>query len=499
MSTQNTTIPRPPVIVVMGHIDHGKSTLLDYIRKTNITAKEAGGITQHVSAYEVELELGDSQEKRKMTFLDTPGHEAFCTIRERGARIADMAVLVVAADDGVKPQTIEALKCIEMDHLPFIVAINKIDKAGQNIDKVKQSLAEHGVLLEGWGGTIPFVPISAKTGEGVTELIEMIALQVDMEELKGDPGAKAEGFVIESNLSPKQGIAATLIIKNGTLNIGDFIASAGAYTPVRSIQDFQGENITEATFSSPVKIAGWDQIPIVGNPFQAFATKELAIEYTKTNTVKTTSSWSGNVPEGCACITLILKADTMGSLEAVEHELKKLDSNKVMVRVVSKGIGAVSESDIKTANIKKSLIIGFNVATAKGTDQLALRENIEIKNFNIIYELIDYLKTRIKEATPLTKVETMTGSAKIIRTFSKNKDKQVIGGKTETGEIKSGNTVQIFRRDAMLGEGKIKEIQSQKIKTSSVKEGDEFGMLIESKIEIVPGDYLKAISLVEQK
>jgi translation initiation factor IF-2 len=259
-----------------------------------------------------------------------------------------------------------------------------------------------------------------------------------------------------------------------------------------------GSQIKEATFSSPGKITGWNNLPIVGRNFKTFDSKDGAMEYAQKTTIKPTNENNLTVPSGCACLTLIVKADTTGSLEAVEHELGKLDNEKIVVRIISKGVGPIIESDIKTAGIKKSLVLGFNVEFAKGTDMLALRDHIEVKLFKIIYELIDYVKEKMKAATPVSKVEAITGSAKIIRPFSKNKDKQVIGGKVEEGEIKSGSTVKIFRRDALLGEGKIKEIQSQKIKTNSVKEGDDFGLMIESKIEITQGDVLKAVSLIEQ-
>lgn len=498
MSTQNNQTSRPPVIVVMGHIDHGKSTLLDYIRKTNTTAKEAGGITQHLSAYEVAIPISNGSDTRRMTFLDTPGHEAFCSIRERGAQIADIAVLVVSADDGVKPQTIEALKCIQTDSMPFIVAINKIDKSGVNVDKIKQNLAEHEVLVEGWGGSVPVVPISAKTGENVDELLEIIALQVDLEDLKGDTSLPAEGFIIESNLNPKQGISATLIIKNGSLKPSFFVASAGCYAPVRLIEDFKGDPLKEASFSSPIRITGWNNTPIVGREFKSFASKDEAIKYSE-ETVSKSANTNMAVPTGCACLSLVVKADTAGSLEAVEHELNKLGNEKIVVRIVSKGIGSISETDIKTANIKKSLVIGFNVEAPKATEMLALRDHTKVKTFKIIYELIDFVKARLKADTPISKVETIIGSAKIIRTFSKNKDKQVIGGKVEEGEIKSGSSVKIFRREALLGEGKIKEIQSQKIKTNLVKEGEDFGLMIESKIELMQGDTLKAVAMIEQQ
>lgn len=487
-------LSRPPVVVVMGHIDHGKSSLLDYIRKTNTTDKEEGGITQHISAYEAEIVI--SGQKRKITFLDTPGHEAFCSIRIRGAQVADIAVLVVSAEDGVKPQTIEALNCINSDSMPFIVALNKIDKARTNADKVKQNLAENGVLVEGWGGTVPIVYISAKTGEGVPELLEMIALQADIEELKGDPSAPAEGFVVESGLNPRQGISANLIIKDGSLKTGMFVAATGAWTPVRAIESFSGETLKEAGFSSPIKITGWNDIPLVGSKFKTFIKKEEAVEFSAQNVNREKDKKTAS--ESSAYLEIVVKTDTFGSLNAVEHELEKLGNEKISVKIISKGVGAISEKDLKTANVKKCLVLGFNVNADRSAEALAMRDGTEIKTFKIIYELIDYVKEKIKSSTPEETVEKITGSAKILKVFSKNKDKQVIGAKMEEGEIKSGGVVKILRRDSLIGTGKIKELQVQKIKTGEVKEGSEFGMMIESKIELVPGDALKATSLVKQ-
>jgi translation initiation factor IF-2 len=491
-------VVRPPVVVVMGHIDHGKSTLLDYIRKTNTTSKEAGGITQHISAYEAEIII--SGQKRKITFLDTPGHEAFCSIRQRGASVADIAVLVVSAEDGVKPQTIEALNCITKSGMPFIVALNKIDRAGANADKTKQDLAENGVLVEGWGGTVPIVSVSAKTGDNVPEFLEMIALQSDLEDLKGNPTILAEGFVIESDLNPKQGISATLIIKNGSLKIGLFVATAGAYAPVRAIENYKGENLSEASFSSPVKIVGWNAQPMVGYQFKTFSKKEEAVEFAAKNINLEAKESPKNFPTSSAAfLEVVVKADTFGSLNAVEHELIKLGNEKIAIKIISKGIGAITEKDLKTANIKSSLILGFNVGADKSTEMLALRDNTEIKTYKIIYELVDYVREKIKEQTPIETVKTITGSVKVLRIFSKNKDKQVAGGRVDEGEIKIGSVIEISRRDILIGTGKIKELQIQKIKTGVVKADQEFGMMIESKIELVPGDILKATSLIKQQ
>ncbi|MEK7669489.1 MAG: translation initiation factor IF-2 [Patescibacteria group bacterium] len=496
-SKNKNLIARPPVVVVVGHIDHGKSTLLDYIRKTSTTEKEAGGITQHISAYEAKLEI--SGQKRKITFLDTPGHEAFCSIRERGTRIADVAILVVSAEDGVKPQTVEALNCITKDSTPFIVALNKIDRPNADINKVKTDLAENGVLVEGWGGSVPIVPLSAKTGEGVADLLEIIALQSDLEELTGDSSLMAEGFVVESNLNPKQGIAATLLIKNGAMKTGMFVASVGAFAPIRAIENYKGENIKEASFSSPVKIVGWSNTPMVGREFKTFHKKEEAQKFAGENNNSQTETNQEFTPEGQARLEIVLKTDALGSLDAVEHELKKLSSDKITVKIISKSIGSITEKDIKTASVKNSLILGFNVNTDKIAEMLAMRDKIEIKTFKIIYELIDFLKEKVKEATPIETVEIATGSAKILRVFSKNKDKQVVGGRLEEGEIKSGSLVKIYRREYQIGEGKIKELQAQKVKIDIVKEKQEFGMMLESKIELSEGDIIKATSLIKQE
>jgi translation initiation factor IF-2 len=484
--TENFSV-RPPVVAVLGHIDHGKSTLLDYIRKTKTTEKESGGITQHISAYEAEILING--EKRQITFLDTPGHEAFCSVRARGAKVADIAILVISAEDGVKPQTLEALNCINENEMPFIVALNKIDKPGANIDKVKQNLAENNVLVEGWGGTVPIVPISAKTGEGVSDLLEMIALQADVLELRGDTSIPAEGFVIESHMNPKQGISATIIIKNGSIKPGMFVATEESYAGVRSI---------EASLGSPVVIVGWSAGPKVGSEFKTFLKKEEAIKFSEEKINDDEKMCENNVQGNRASWGVIIKADTFGSLDAVEHELAKLNNDKIVVKIISKDVGTINENDIKTAKIKKTPVLGFNVGIDKSAEGLALRDGIEIKTYKIIYDLVDYAKGKIKEATPIEMIETTTGSLKILKTFSANRDKQVIGGRIEEGEIKSGSNVKIFRRESLIGNGKIKELQIQKIKTDIVREGQEFGMMVESKIELVPGDVLKATALIQK-
>ncbi len=486
-------IERPPVVVIMGHIDHGKSTLLDYIRKSHVVDTEAGGITQHVAAYEATHVF--ENKTRKITFLDTPGHEAFHSIRERGSKVADIAILVVSAEDGVKPQTIETLEVIKKNNTPYIVAITKIDKPGANIDRTKQSLAENEVLVEGWGGDVPSVPLSSKTGEGVNDLLDIILLQADMLELTGNPDIGATGIVIESNMDQKRGIRATLIIKDGQFEIGKFIATIGAFAPIRFIENFLGEQITKATFSSPVQVVGWSNMPAVGSEFKIFDTKKEAEEFAQKQDFNTFNLQETNLNSETE-LPIIIKTDTQGSLDAVIGELRKISNEKIGVRVISKGIGLVNETDIKNALTSKAMIIAFNVPADKNAGVLALREKVLIHTYKIIYELIDFMKRALLEATPKEKVEVISGKAKILKSFSTNKDKHVLGGRVDEGELKQGDLIKIIRREAHIGDGKVKELQKQKIKTGSVLEGQEFGVTLESKIEIVPGDYIFASSFI---
>lgn len=489
-SGTQTQIIRPPIVVVMGHIDHGKSTLLDYIRKSKVAEGEAGGITQHISAYEVAVSLSGG-EKRKIVFLDTPGHEAFHSVRKSGTKVADIAILVVSAEEGVKSQTIEVINRIKEDGLPFIIAINKIDRPGANVDKVKQELAEQSVFVEGWGGTVPVVAISAKSGEGVEDLLETIILQGDLEGLRGDPNLPAGGFVLESHRDPNQGVCATLIIKEGTLKNGCYLVAGGASTPVRAIEDPQGKPLESASLSAPVRVTGWNDAPVSGIEFNSYDSKQEALRVAENyeaaneeDVVKKT------VEEGDRKIVpLVIKSDALGSLSALEHELEKLSAPRINIKIIGKGIGPINESDVKTASSSTEiLLIGFNVGPDNPAKDLALRNGVEIKTFDIIYKLIDWVKEKLEERTPREEVEEVTGTVKILKIFSVNKSKQIIGGVVESGEIQSNETVKIMRRTEQIGEGKIRELQSKKMKTSLVEEGSEFGMMIESKIEIVAGD-----------
>ncbi len=504
-------ISRPPVVVIMGHIDHGKSTLLDYIRKTKVVAGEAGGITQHVGAYEASCVTADGK-KHTITFLDTPGHAAFCNIRERGAQSADIAILIVSAEDGVKPQTIEAYKNIKDAKIPFIVAITKIDKPNANIEKAKQSLGENEIYVEGWGGDVPCLPISAITGEGIPELLEMIVLMSEMTGFKTDPNANAEGVIIESTLDTRKGVSATLLIKNGTLRSGSFVVSEDCYSPVRFIENFKGEKIDTGSASMPVKILGWTSIPPCGATWTTVSTKKIAeqmIESYKEEQKKHTPSISpknnqtnNSDDANIVVLPIIIKADVIGSLEGVKHELAKIHHDKVKLKIISEGIGDINENDVKMAiGDINTIIVGFNSVPDKKTQNLIerLTTPISVKSFSIIYELSNFIDQSLIAKIPKEYIEEVSGSAKILAIFSKEKEKQVVGGKVETGTLNSGNDVRIIRRGTEIGRGKIRELQSKKIRVQEVAEGFEFGTMIEAKIEIATGDRIEAVKVVEKK
>lgn len=498
INTKQNISTRPPIVAVMGHIDHGKSTLLDYIRKTNVVEKETGGITQAISAYEV-IHKGEKGENKKITFLDTPGHEAFSKMRERGAEIADIAILVVSAEDGVKPQTIEAWKTISEANIPCIVAINKIDKPGANVEKTKTELAEKEIYLENYGGKIPFVEISAKVGTGVDNLLSLILLVAEVENFTGNTEENASGFVIEVNLDSRRGILATLVIKNGSIKKGMTVVVEDAMCSTRIIENFKGEMIDGATFSSPVRIVGFDKMPRVGATFKTFAKKSEAEEYieklpthSKTNSKQTEETTKKIIP-------IILKADVAGSIEAIEKEIAKIQNDSAEFRIVIKGIGPISESDIKgVASGADAIVIGFNVKADKSAIEIAETRGITLNFFDIIYKMTEWLEVEMENRRPRVETVETTGQAKIIRAFSRTKERQIIGGKVISGQINLNSTVKIMRREFEIGRGKIVNLEKSKTKTSTVEEGTEFGMMLESKIEVVAGDVLESFAITQK-
>ena len=496
MSEENKKI-RPPVVVIMGHVDHGKSTLLDYIRKSNVVDCEAGGITQCISAYEVSTK-DENGNNRLITFLDTPGHEAFSKMRARGAQAADIAILIVSAEDSVKAQTLEAYNTIIESGIPYIVAINKIDRPNANIEKTKMDLVEKGIYLEGLGGDIPFVLISAKEGTGIDELLNMIILVADLQEFTGNTNENASGIIIEAKRDSKRGIAATCIIKNGTLKAGMFVAQGESVVNTRILENFLGKPIKEATFSSPIRLIGFDEMPEVGGVFQSFNTKKEAENYInnikeeKLNNKKednqTTST--GKV------IPIIIKTDVSGTIEAIEKEIKKLDTDEISFKIISKGVGAINESDLKMGNVnKESIIVGFNIKMDNGAKDLNESLKVEVRTFDIIYKLIDWLKELLEERRPRQEVIEVIGSLKVLKTFGSTKGKHVVGGKVTTGKIALGGKIRIMRRDFEIGAGKIVELQINKIKAKEVFEGSDCGLQVETKLDIAPGDVLEVFEV----
>ena len=515
---QKNLVRRFPVVVVMGHIDHGKSTLLDYIRKTEVVKGEAGGITQHVGAYVAEHTSTDGR-KHVIAFLDTPGHEAFCSIRERGALAADIAILVVSAEDGVKPQTVEAWNEIKAAKIPYIVAINKTDKPNADIDRTKTSLAEHEIYVEGWGGDIPCVAISALKGTGVPELLDMVNLVAELADLTTDPAVPASGVVIESEMDTRKGISATLLVKNGRLETGTFVVAGSAWSPVRFIEDFAGKKIESAQASMPVVIVGWSEIPPCGASWQIVKSKKDAerlasaaeaerrkaapkVTSVPLATIAADKMKPGEKEEsGIAVLPIVIKADVIGSLEGVKFELAKLKHDKVELKIVAADIGEINENDVKLAvGDPNILILGFNEKPDKKAAVQIERSAVpvNVKSFSIIYELTAYVREALLAKVPKEYIEQMIGRAKILAVFSKDKDRQVVGGKVQEGMLETGAAVRIMRREAEVGRGTIRELQQQKKRVGEVNEGYEFGTQIDAKIEIAVGDKIEAVRTVEK-
>ena len=479
----------------MGHIDHGKSTLLDTIRKSNVVDGEAGGITQHLSAYVVEHTTSEGQ-KGAITFLDTPGHAAFQKMRLRGADVADVAILIVSAEDGVKPQTLEALESIKQADIPYIVAINKVDKPGADIPKTQSSLIENEIYIEGMGGDIPWVAISAKAGDGIDELLDLVVLTADIAELQGDTNATTEGNVIESNMDAQRGNTATLIITNGTLKSGMFVVSGSAFSPVRIMEDCQGKTIKEAGLSTPLQIVGFNEIPEVGTTFTTVKSKKEAEALVAENISNNGSTAKSFENTKLPIVPILIKADVLGTIEAIQHELDKFESDRIVVRVIETGVGDINVSDVQNVSATKdAIIVGFNVNVERPAKDVSEKLGVEIETFSIIYELSEWLETALKNRTPEKEEKVVTGDVKILKHFSTQKHTYVLGGRVEEGVIKMNQPVTILRRDIEIGTGVIKNLQQYKSDVEQVEEG-EFGMQVETKTEIAAGDHLIPYDMV---
>ncbi|HVU80312.1 MAG TPA: translation initiation factor IF-2 [Candidatus Paceibacterota bacterium] len=506
MSAQSATAgARPPIVAIVGHIDHGKSTLLDYIRKANVVAGEAGGITQHLSAYEA-VHKNASGEHR-ITFLDTPGHEAFKSMRSRGLEVADVAVLVVSSEEGVKPQTVEALKLIEETKRPYIVALTKIDKPAANVEKAKMSLLEHNIFLEGLGGEVPYIPVSGKTGEGIPELLDLILLAGELEGLSADLKKPAEGVVIEAHVDNRRGNTATLIIRNGSIKSGQHIVAGSATAPVRIMENFLGKPVKEASAGSPIRIVGFSTLPPVATLWHTVDSKkeaeaqafENAQKEKKPAAPRPAAQAEGDEERLHVVLPLVIKTDVAGTADAVMHELAKLPQDeRLEVKIVLRGVGPVSESDVKLAGsgTPPGVVVGFNVKAENVARDMADRMGVSIGLFDIIYKLSEWLGEEIKKRVPQERQEEATGSAKVLKVFSTDKGKVVLGGRVEEGELALGEEVKIMRRDLELGRGTIVSLQSQKAPVKKVESGTEFGAQVKTSAEPAAGDTLQSFKIV---
>ncbi|MDP2665432.1 MAG: translation initiation factor IF-2 [bacterium] len=483
---------RPPIIAVMGHIDHGKSSLLDYIREASVVAGEAGGITQHVSAY-IALHNG-----RPVTFLDTPGHEAFKTLRVRGAAAADIAILVVAADEGVMPQTLDALAAIKEAHIPFIIAITKIDKNNADIERTKNSLLEHQIFIEGMGGDVAYALVSSKTGEGIPELLDLVLLAADLLEITADPSLDATGFVLESTQDPKRGASATLIVKDGTLTLAGFVVAGDAFAPIRFIENFLGSRVEQAGPSEPVRISGFSKLPAAGSLFSITKNKKEAETLAKTNAKELAEVPQRNAAvEGITELPLIVKADVAGSIDAITHELAKIAHERAAIRIVSSGVGSISENDVKTAKASGGTIIAFNVSTDAIAGELAQRDGVAVLPFSIIYELSAKIQELLNACVPAIVAEVELGRAMVLKAFSSSAKKQVLGARYVSGVLTVDTRVKLMRKGEEIARGSIKNLQQARADVKEIKTEGDFGVEIEARENATYGDELITFTVSE--
>ncbi|MEA3293110.1 MAG: translation initiation factor IF-2 [Patescibacteria group bacterium] len=485
---------KPPVVVVLGHVDHGKSSLLEAVKDFNILKKESGGITQHIGAYEVE------KDNKKITFIDTPGHSAFFAMRSRGAKVADIAVLVVAADEGVKTQTKEAMSHIKKAGISMLVAINKMDKPEADPEKVKRELSENGVILESMGGKIPSVNVSAKTGKGIEDLLELILLLAEMQSLKTTLEDVACGVAIEAYLDAQRGATATLLIRDGILKLGDIVGTSTTFGRVKILENFQGKSIKEAFPSMPVVIIGFENVPRVGEKFKVYPSIESARNSIKENKRKIENKEVFVINPDQKVLNLILKADVVGSLEAIENIFKDIPQEKVVLRILKRGVGEISDSDLKLAqSAKKTKILGFRVKTSPQAVKLALRESMKIMNFDVIYDLVQWVRSMMEKLVESEIIRTDIGKLKVLEIFHSEKDRQVVGGKVVEGDVKKGTKIEIFRDEEAIGIGNLINLQKNKKDADAVGKGEECGLLYKGDTKIEEGDILVFYQEIKNK
>ena len=498
-------VPRPPVVCVMGHVDHGKTSLLDAIRKTNVTAREAGGITQHIGASVIEIN------DRKITFLDTPGHEAFTAMRMRGAQSTDIAILVVAADDGVMPQTVEAINHAKAAGVEIIVALNKIDKPSANIDKVKQELSEYELIPEDWGGSTIFVPVSAHTREGVTDLLEMVLLTADVLELKANPNRKGRGLVIEAELDKGKGPVATVLVQKGTLRVGETIAAGSCYGKIRAMMDDRGRRVKEAGPSTPVEILGLNDVPQAGEVFVATENEKEARSFAETfisegknKLIEDTKAKlslddlfsqikAGNVKE----LPLIIKADVQGSVEAVKQSLTRLSNEEVVVKVIHGGVGAINESDVTLASASNAIIIGFNVRPDATAKSIAEREKVDLRLYRVIYQAIEDVEAAMKGMLDPVFEEKVIGHAVIRQLFKASGVGTIAGSYVLDGKFQRGCSCRITREGEQIYEGPLASLKRFKDDVKEVAAGYECGLVFEKFNDLKEDDVIEAYTMVE--
>lgn len=495
---------RPPVVTIMGHVDHGKTSLLDSIRKTNVALGEAGGITQAIGAYQVKCN------DELITFIDTPGHAAFTEMRARGASITDIVIIIVAADDGVMPQTIEAIDHAKAAKVPIIVAINKIDKPGADFEKVLSGLAEHGLMPEEWGGDTIINKISAKTGEGINDLLESILLVASMQELKANPSRYASGAVIESRVDKHIGNVVSMLIQSGTLRLGDPIVVGTTYGKIRTMKNDLGQDIVEALPSTPVEVTGLNDLPVAGDKFMAFETEKQArniaeerkFRAKEADTNKSGMSLDdlfGAIKDGAKTINIVLKADVKGSEEAVKNSLQKIKMEDVEVDVIRSGVGAITESDVVLANASHAIIIGFNVRPSAKTVELAKEYGVDIRLHNIIYKVVEEMEDAMKGLLDPEFEEKVMGEAEIRKLFKFSKVGTIAGSKVINGIIKNGSKARVIRDGVVIYDGQIASVQREKDQVKEVKKDMECGITLENYQDLKENDIIETYELVEIK